>query len=172
MKLISYQSEAVLNILKKNQVYKAKPSISFKREYGALIDILSLKCDCPVFAVVKGRKQNTSGRVSGAVRLTLDVPLSEIKFTEFSEWADFMYGVKFSKGDRYDVLSSNALEEIDGKKHKELIESLKLQKPINNYKFPQAILECIKPQWLVTYKHMSKFSDINILEKISNIFRR
>ena len=61
----TYQSSAVMRILQSGEVYWAKPSISFKGEYAALIDMLGLHCECPIFGVVHGRKQNTGGRGSG-----------------------------------------------------------------------------------------------------------
>lgn len=61
----TYQSGAVMRILQSGKIYRASPSISFKKEYAALIDMLDLHCECPIFGVVRGRKQNTGGRVSG-----------------------------------------------------------------------------------------------------------
>lgn len=68
----TYQSKLVLRILKAGEIYRAKPNLSLRGEYDALIDMLGLKCECPIFAVIKGRRQNTGGKVSGSVRLTLD----------------------------------------------------------------------------------------------------
>ena len=45
----TYQSGAVMRILQRGEVYWAKPSISFKGEYAALIDMLGLHCECPIF---------------------------------------------------------------------------------------------------------------------------
>ena len=59
----TYQSGAVMRILQSGKIYRASPSISFKKEYAALIDMLDLHCECPIFGVVRGRKQNTGGRV-------------------------------------------------------------------------------------------------------------
>jgi hypothetical protein len=86
----TYQSSAVMRILQSGEVYWAKPSISFKGEYAALIDMLGLHCECPIFGVVRGRKQNTGGRVSGAVRIRLNVPREYVRLTEYTVWVDFM----------------------------------------------------------------------------------
>lgn len=83
----TYQSGAVMRILQRGEVYWAKPSISFKGEYAALIDMLGLHCECPIFGVVHGRKQNTGGRVSGAVRIRLNVPKEYVRLTEYSVWS-------------------------------------------------------------------------------------
>ena len=52
----TYQSGAVMRILQSGKIYRASPSISFKKEYAALIDMLDLHCECPIFGVVRGRK--------------------------------------------------------------------------------------------------------------------
>ena len=57
----TYQSKLVLRILKAGEIYRAKPNLSLG-EYDALIDMLGLKCECPIFAVIKGRRQNTGAR--------------------------------------------------------------------------------------------------------------
>ncbi|MFI3325156.1 MAG: hypothetical protein R3Y35_03165 [Clostridia bacterium] len=172
MILITYQSKAVLNILENKKTYLAKPSISFKREYAALIDMLNLKCACPVFAVVKGRKQNTSGRVSGTVKFTLNVPDEYIKYTEFGTWADFMYACKFSKPYDYTKIAT-AFEEVNTRKYSHLIEELKNHKSQEHYKFPQAILEKIEPNWVVKYEVLpDNIKAINLVEKFANKFRK
>ena len=44
----TYQSGAVMRILQSGKIYRASPSISFKKEYAALIDMLDLHCECPI----------------------------------------------------------------------------------------------------------------------------
>ena len=39
----TYQSGAVMRILQSGKIYRASPSISFKKEYAALIDMLDLR---------------------------------------------------------------------------------------------------------------------------------
>ncbi len=172
MILLTYQSQIVLDILKSKKIYKAKPSISFKGEYAALIEMLDLNCECPIFAVVKSRRQKTSGRVSAAVLLTLDVPDDKIKYTDFNTWADFMYGFTFSKPNNYKKLLPSC-EELPQRKYDEIMSDIINHKPQSYYAFPQAILEEIKPEWLKSYKVL-KASDrnINFKEKIGNIFRK
>ena len=174
MILETYQSMAVLNILKKDEIYRAKPSISFKGEYAALVDMLGLNCQCPIFTVVKGRKQNTGGRVSASVRLTLNVPEDKIKLTEYSRWADFMYSFKYTKAADYSKLKPDC-EEITVRHFQEIITDLKKQRPMPRYKYPQAILEEIRPEWLVSYRLMSGGSTDKketVKEKFLNIFRK
>lgn len=173
MILETYQSVAVLDILKKGKTYYAKPSISFRGAYEALIDMLGLDCKCPVFAVVKGRKQNTGGRVSASVRLTLNVPNDKIKLTEYSVWADFLYCYKFTKPNDYTKLRPDC-EEVSIRRYNDLMQGIKNQNKLANYRYPQAILECIEPDWLESYKLMSGNSNRKIQdfkEKVVNLFR-
>lgn len=172
MIVITYQSTAVLKILHRNEIYRAKPSIAFSGEYGALIDLLGLKCACPVFGVVKGRKQNTGGKVSGSVRLTLDVPYKHVKLTEYSVWADFLYAYKFTKPGNYKALRPDT-EEVSDRRYKEILEDLKKQRKIVSYQYPQVILEKINPKWLVGYKMMlGSGPGQSFGEKFRNLFRK
>lgn len=173
MRLLTYQSQLVFNILNKGEIYRAKPSISFKKEYGALIEMLNLNCKCPIFTVVKGRKQNTSGRVSGSVRFEIEVPDELVKITEFSVWADFIYGVKFSKNSSYTKLLSTTDPSYTQKKHDDIIKELKTQKPFKEYQYPQVIIEEIRPEWIIsTRKIKSSNQSIDVIEKFVNVFRQ
>ena len=172
IRLINYQYEQVLQILKSGLEYRAKPNMRMKKEYDALIDMLELNCDCPVFAVVEGKKQNSSGRVSSSVRLVLEVPEEHIKLTEYEVWADFMYVMKFSQSNDYRKLISS-YHEISQKHYKELINSIKEQKELNKYRYPQAIIEYIDSKWLVSYRKIkANEKKLNVYEKITNFFRR
>lgn len=172
----TYQSQAVLRILQRGEIYRAKPSISFSGEYQALIDILNLKCECPIFCVVKGRKQNTGGKVSSSVRLTLDVPDKFVKLTEFSVWADFMYAFKYTRPGSYKSLRAGYEEEITTDKLKQIVADLKRQKRLNEYEYPQVILEKINPAWLKSYKSLKLTGGKNTLvdkaESFWNRFRK
>lgn len=173
MKLITYQSVPVLRILQSKKVYMANPSISFKKEYGALIKLLDLDCDCPIFTVVKNKKHNTAGKISGSVRLVLDVPDEFVKLTEFSVWADLMFALKYTREDRIFTLTQAGYAAMDSAHLEDIIQDLKTQKPLSEYNYPQAILEEIRPEWLLSYKLMTKSNkQIVLLEKIGNIFRR
>lgn len=155
MILQTYQSKVVLRTLKSGEVYRAKPNLSLRGEYDALIDMLGLCCECPVFAVVKGKKQNTGGKVSGSVQLTLDVPDRFVRLTEYSVWADFIYAFKFSKPGNYKALRPDC-EEITVRRYNELMEDLKDQRKPGAYKCPQAVLERIEPGWLKSVKMFGK----------------
>ena len=89
MIVISYQSKLVLRVLKGGEIYRAKPNLTLRGEYDALIDLLGLHCECPIFGVLKGKKQNTGGKVSGSVRLVLDVPDKFVHLTEYGVWGGF-----------------------------------------------------------------------------------
>ncbi len=147
MILETYQSKLVYQILKSGETYRAKPNLGLKGEYAAMIDMLGLRCECPVFAVVKRKKQNTGGKVSGAVKLTLDVPDQFVHLTEYSVWADFIYAFRYSTPGNYKSLRPDC-EEISVRDYNALIENLREQRPLAQYKVPQAVLEKIDPAWL------------------------
>lgn len=151
----TYQSKIVLKILQSGETYRAKPNLTLKGEYQALIDLLGLRCECPVFGVVKGKRQNTGGKVSGSVKLTLDVPEKMVHLTEYGEWADFLYVFKYTKPGNYRSLRPDC-EEITVRDYNLLLERLKTQKPLSEYKCPQVVLEKIHPAWLKSAKVMGR----------------
>lgn len=163
----TYQSHAVLRALREGKTYYAKPSIAFKDQYAALIDMLDLNCDCPIFGVIKGRKQKTGGKVSGAVRLTLDVPSRHIHLTEYDVWADFLDAFRYSKPGDYRQVSGGS-NEISGHDYAKLISDLKNQRKPGKYKAPQVVLEKIEPSWLVSSRVMP--TKTGVAEKISHFF--
>ena len=171
MKLLTYQSSVVLKILQRGELYRAKPSISFAGEYKALVDLLSMHCSCPVFCVVKGKKQNTGGKVSGTVQLKLDVPRESVKLTEYAVWADFLYAYKFTIQGNYRVLKAGC-GEITAQDYRAILEDLKKQRTLNQYKYPQALLEEIEPKWLVGYKMMGAGGNGGPGERLRQLFRR
>lgn len=151
----TYQSKLVLKILKDGEVYRAKPNLSLRGQYAAMIDLLHLHCECPIFGVVKGKRQNTGGKVSGSVRLTLDVPDEEVRLTEYSVWADFLYAYQFAKPGNYRSLRPDC-EELSVRQYQEMMENLQEQRPLSAYRCPQVILEKIDPSWLKSVKVMGK----------------
>lgn len=154
--LLTYQSTQVLDILLEKKVYRAHKSITFANEYQALIDLLHLKCECPVFACVRGRPQCADGRVSSSVLLTLRVPQEFVKLTEFSAWADLLYVMK-SANIVYSTLAELQLSsDVDTRQIHRALHSLKEQRPLDQYEKPQAVLEEIRPEWLVSYKKLLK----------------
>lgn len=62
MTVISYQSKLVLRILKAGETYRAKPNLTLRGEYNAMIDLLGLHCECPIFGVLKGKSRTPGGR--------------------------------------------------------------------------------------------------------------
>ena len=163
MTIVTYQSASVWRILKQNRVYRAYPSLKYKKEYAALIDMLGLHCVCPVFGVLPHRRQNTNGKVSAAYRLVLEVPDEQVKLTEYGVWADFIYYSQFSKPEDYTRLSADCTE-ITQKEYTALIEDLKAQRPEKTYKVPQAVLEEILPEWVVSAKAMDKLTPLQKLK--------
>ncbi len=158
----TYQSNLVLKILKSGEIYRAKPNLSLKGEYQAMIDLLGLRCECPIFAVVKGKRQNTGGKVSGSVRLTLDVPEKLVHLTEYEEWADFLYAFKYTKPGTYRSLRPDC-EELTVRRYNEILNNLKTQKPVSEYKCPQVVLEKIHPAWLKSVKVMGNGGLLSVL---------
>lgn len=163
MILQTYQSKLVLRTLKAGEVYRAKPNLSLRGEYDAMIDMLGMKCECPIFAVIKGRKQNTGGKVSGAVRLTLDVPDENVFITEYGVWADFLYAFKFTRPGNYKALQPDC-EEVSVRRYNEIMEDLKNQRKPSQYQCPQAVLERIEPGWL---KNVKKFGKSGLLGRFT-----
>ncbi len=161
----TYQSKLVLKILGSGEVYRAKPNLTLRGEYEALIDLLGLHCECPIFGVVKGRRQNTGGKVSGSVRLTLDVPDRYVRLTEYAVWADFLYAYKFTRPGSYRSLRPDC-EEISVRQYNDILENLKEQRPLGGYQCPQAVLEKIDPEWLKNVKVTGKDG------LLSNLFKR
>ena len=153
--LVTYQSTQVLDILLSNKIYRAYKSITFAREYQALIDILGLQCDCPIFACVKGKPLCADGRVSSSVLLTLRVPKEEVRLTEFRVWADLLYVLKSSKIDLSRTSQLQTKAGVDTRQLSETVESLREQMPLSAYKEPQAVLEEIRPEWLVKYEKLA-----------------
>ena len=151
MTLQTHQSQLVLRTLKSGKTYRAKPNLKLQGEYEALIDLLGLHCECPVFAVVKGRRQNTGGRVSGSVRLTLEVPDDQVHLTEYGVWADFLYAYKYTKPGNYRALRADCVE-ITFRRYSEILTDLRSQRPLSKYHCPQAVLEKIDPAWLKEVK--------------------
>jgi len=155
LKIVTYQSTQVLRILQSGKIYRAYKSIAFEKEYAALIDILGLSCECPVFGCLKYHRKSSGGRVASSVLLTLDVPDEFVKLTEYKIWADFMFYMKYTKPTDYSKLAVSPDTEITQKDLDDAIFELKTQKSPWKYKVPQAILEEIRPEWLVKYKKIA-----------------
>lgn len=153
--LVAYQSTQVLDILLSDQIYRAHKSITFAREYQALIDILHLDCVCPIFACVKGKPMCADGRVSSSVLLTLRVPKEFVRLTEFDSWADLLYVMKSTKADYTGIGALQARSDVDTRQVKSAVDSLSQQKPLSAYRVPQAVLEEIRPEWLVKYEKLA-----------------
>lgn len=165
----TYQSKTVLKILTSGEVYRAQPNLSLRGEYAAMIDMLGLKCECPIFGVVKGKKQNTGGKVSGSVRLTLDVPDKYVHLTEYSEWADFLYAYKFTSPGNYRKLRPDC-EEVSIRRYNEILHNLAHQKKLSQYECPQVVLEKINPAWLKSTRVMGKGGPVGkLIDKITGL---
>lgn len=171
MVIETYQSKLVLKILKSGETYRAKPNLILKGEYAALIDMLGLKCECPIFGVVKGKRQKTLGKVSGSVKLVLDVPEKYVHLTEFSEWADFLYAYKFTMPGKYYMLRPGNEEEISSRHFQELLKSIPEQKKLSAYKEPQVILEKIRPEWLKHYRLLAVPPE-GLLGRVRSLFQK
>lgn len=152
MTIYTYQSVRVLRILKSDQIYRAQPSPKYGHAYDCLIDMLGLHCECPIFGNLRFHRKNIGGSTSTSVKLVLKVPKENVWLTEYSEWADFMYMVKFTSPKDYHNLIAGEVDDITREKLHSTIDSLKLQRNPWAYRVPQAILEEIRPEWLTEYK--------------------
>lgn len=155
MMIQTYQSKLVLKILNAGEIYRAKPNLTLKGEYEALIDLLGLQCECPIFGVVKGKKQNTGGKVSGSIQLNLEVPDELVRLTEYEEWADFLYAYRYTVPGNYRSLRPDC-EEVTVRRYNEILDNLKCQKKLSQYECPQAVLEKIDPDWVKSVKVMGE----------------
>ena len=146
----TYQSHAVLNILKQGTVYYARRNLGFDAAYQGLIGLLGLHCAAPVFGYLKGRRSCTNGKISSSVLLILNVPADCVWLTEFNDWADYMYSVMHHTiaANRKMIIPN---EEITQQHFNALQKSLQTQRDLNDYHIPQAVLEKIEPQWLLRY---------------------
>ncbi len=147
---------AVLKILKSGKVYRAYKSQSFYRAYTALVDMLGLKCESPIFGSLRFHKKCTNGRVSTSVKLVLKVPDEFVKLTEYPVWADFMEAIKLTKPGDYRQIDASVKgdgdQEFTQKVLDRIIQNLKTQRSPRQYYIPQAVLEEIRPEWLVRYE--------------------
>lgn len=155
MMIQTYQSKLVLKILNSHETYYAKPNLTLRGEYAALIDMLGLKCECPIFGVLKGKRQNTGGKVSGSIRLTLDVPDEYVHLTEYAVWADFLYAYKFTAPNNYKNLRPDC-EELSVRRYNEILQDLVRTRKPSEYECPQVVLEKIDPAWLKSVKVMGR----------------
>ena len=90
----------------------------------------------------------------------------------YTDWADFMENCKYTKPNDYRTIIV-AASDINSAEHKRLIENLRDQRPLKEYKVPQAILEYIDPRWVIqfkTIKHSREQEDRK--ERFLNRFRR
>ena len=79
-----------------------------------------------------------------------------MKLTEFSAWADLLYVMK-SANIVYSTLAELQLSsDVDTRQIHRALHSLKEQRPLDRYEKPQAVLEKIRPEWLVSYKKLLK----------------
>ena len=145
-------------MIRSGKVYRAHRNIGMDRAYSALVDILELHCECPIFGCLRFHRQCTNGKVSSSAKLVLKVPEEYVKLTEYSVWADFMYHIRFTKPSDYTMVSVDAVEQLSQAQLDKMIHSLKKQRKPFAYYCPQAILEEIRPEWLVDYDLHTKES--------------
>ena len=148
----TYQSMLVLRKLKAGEVYRALPSISLDRAYRCLADMLGIHCECPIFGVLRFHRKCSDGKGASSVKLTLKVPNDHVWLTEYSDWAEFLFNLKYTKPYDYTRVDPAFMEECSQRKLNGLIHSIKRQKHPIQYRVPQVILEEIRPEWLVKYQ--------------------
>ncbi|WOC33241.1 MULTISPECIES: hypothetical protein [Caproicibacterium] len=144
----TYQSRAVLEILQQGQTYRARRNLGFDVAYQGLIRLLGLHCDAPIFGYLKGHRRCTNGKISSSVLLTLDVPAEYVYLTEYSVWADYMYCVMhYTLPTNRESVTAN--EEVTQRQFSLIMNDLKTQRSPSYYAVPQAVMEKIKPEWLI-----------------------
>ena len=79
---------------------------------SALVEILGLHCECPIFGCLRFRRQCTNGKVSSSAKLVLKVPDECVKLTEYSVWADFMYHIQYTKPADYTMVAVDSVEQL------------------------------------------------------------
>lgn len=135
----TYQSGAVMRILQSGKFTAQAPVFRLKRSTPRSSICSTCTANAPIFGVVRGRKQNTGGRVSGAVRIRLNVPREYVKLTEYTDWADFLDNFKYTNPNDYSTIIVGSLD-VKSSDHLRVVESLKHQRHLFQYKMPQAIL--------------------------------
>lgn len=95
------------------------------RAYSALVEILGLHCECPIFGCLRFRRQCTNGKVSSSAKLVLKVPDECVKLTEYSVWADFMYHIQYTKPADYTMVAVDSVEQLSQAQLDKMIHSLK-----------------------------------------------
>lgn len=151
MIVCTYQSQAVLSVLRRGNVYRAHRNLRFDAAYSELVQLLGLHCDCPIFGFLKGRKRCTNGKVNSSLLLTLQVPDDKVWLTEYGVWADFLYCVQqYTRPASRRRLMPN--EEFTQRRYDQLRNNLKNQRAPEGYQVPQAVLEEIRPEWLLSVK--------------------
>ena len=128
------------------------------RAYSALVEILGLHCECSIFGCLRFRRQCTNGKVSSSAKLVLKVPDECVKLTEYSVWADFMYHIQYTKPADYTMVAVDSVEQLSQAQLDKMIHSLKKPRRPLAYHCPQAILEEIRPEWLVDFSLHNKES--------------
>lgn len=161
----TYQSKSVLMTLRNGQVHRARRNLRFEAPYSALADLFQMHCQSPVFGYVKGCRFCTDGKVSDSVLLTLDVPDDRVRLTEYNVWADYMDCVLHytRPGHRGQVLPN---EEVSQRQFNQMQQDLLDQRPLQAYQIPQAVLEEIRPEWLVKVE-----KDESLLSRLVNRLR-
>lgn len=146
----TYQSHVVLETLQNGQNYYARRNLGFDAAYQGLIHLLGLQhCVSPIFGYLKGHKGCTDGKISSSVLLTLNVPDECVWLTEYNVWADYMYCVMhYTHPHNHTRVIPN--EEYSQRRFDALQKNLKEQRSPSHYEIPQAVMESIKPEWLIS----------------------
>ena len=148
----TYQSMLVLRKLTAGEVYRPLPSLSLDRAYRCLADMLGLKCDCPVFGVLRFHRKCSDGKGASSVKLTLNVPDDHVGVRGSRVWDDSLFNLEYTQPSACTRIDPAFSSECSQQKLSGLIHSLKHQKRPFQYRVPQVVLEEIRPEWLVKYK--------------------
>lgn len=166
VKVYTYQGSEVVDILNSGTTYYADYNKGiFKNAtdnpYRHLAKALSLS-NCPIFASTSKAKLDYMMEASGLdgeyTLLTLNVPRSEIKMTDYYDWTDYIYyyvdqeeDIEMSKEEYEDYLRSKMTK-------------------LKGFTYPQVILDRIEPDWVISKSLMedAKAGDKLTIKNIQN----
>lgn len=138
--VVTVQGIDVIDTLKAGKTYIADYNnirfAEYKNQYKKLSELLGFK-NCPIFCAPVGNQSSIEASNVDANKNTnklyLRVPESELRYTEYYDWSDYLY------------YTHNPEEAEDG-----LIEYLEnhMLSSSTNLDTPQIVLDRIEPEWI------------------------
>lgn len=146
MKLITIQSKTVLDILMRNEVYRANYQLTaenHKNPYRKMSEHYGWD-SCPIFCAPMGKNVLIESS-SNDVAIELDVPDEIVKLQYYFDWSDFIYFTEFP--DEYaDTFNTSIYPTID-----DFAKDMFACKNLGSYDIFQATIPRIEPTWMVAH---------------------